>query len=176
MFLNRKLDSLSTGMERIELKIGVNGVMKTITTAKSTIAQTRTITALADYGANVHSGNAKYLVEYFSEYEGCNKDLLPVVKAVDHLGWIDGRRFLPGLADDIALDVTDTGSLALSHAYRQSGRREEWIRAAEIARKYKVSRLMLAAAFASPMINILGQRIFILHTWGPSRGGRDSSA
>jgi len=175
MFLNRKLDSLSTGMERIELKIGVNGVMKTITTAKSTIAQTRTITALADYGANVHSGNAKYLVEYFSEYEGCNKDLLPVVKAVDHLGWIDGRRFLPGLADDIALDVTDTGSHALANAYRQSGRREEWIRAAEIARQYKIARLMLAAAFASPMISVLGQRIFILHAWGPSRGGKTAA-
>lgn len=175
MFISRKLDSLATGMERVELKIGVNEVMKTITIAKSTIAQARTITALADFGANIHSGNAKYLVEYFSDYEGYNKDLLPVVKAVDHLGWIDNKRFMPGLANDIALDVTDTGSLALASAYRQSGRREEWIRAVDIARKYKIPRLMLAASFASPMISLLGQRIFILHVWGPSRGGKTAA-
>lgn len=175
MFLSRKLDSLSTGMERVELKIGANGTLKTITTSKSTIAQTRTITQLADYGANIHTGNAKHLVEYFSEMEGVNKDLLPAVRAVDHLGWIDGTRFLPGLADDIALDVTDTGSLALANAYRQNGRRDEWIRAAEIARKYKIARLMLAAAFASPLIHLLGQRIFILHAWGPSRGGKTAA-
>lgn len=175
MFLSRKLDSLSTGMERVELKISVNGKMKSITTAKSNIAQARTITMLADFGANVHSGNAKYIVEYFSEQEGCNKDLLPVVRAVDHLGWIDSSRFLPGVAEDVALDVTDTGSVALANAYRPGGRREDWLKAAEIARKYKVSRLMLAAAFASPLINILGQRIFILHAWGPSRGGKTAA-
>lgn len=175
MFLSRKLDSLSTGMERVELKISVNGKMKSITTAKSNIAQARTITMLADFGANVHSGNAKYIVEYFSEQEGCNKDLLPVVKAVDHLGWIDSSRFLPGVAEDVALDVTDTGSMALANAYRPGGRREDWLKAAEIARKYKISRLMMAAAFASPLINILGQRIFILHAWGPSRGGKTAA-
>ena len=175
MFLSRKLDSLSTGMERVELKIGVNGVMKSITTAKSNIAQSRAITMLSDFGANIHSGNAKLLVEYFSEQEGCNKDLLPVVKAVDHLGWIDNNRFLPGLANDIALDITDTGSMALANAYRSGGSREEWIRAAGIARKNQISRLMLAAAFASPMINLLGQRIFILHAWGPSRGGKTAA-
>lgn len=175
MFLSRKLDSLSTGMERVELKIGVNGIMKPITTAKSNIAQARTITMLADFGANIHSGNAKYIVEYFSEQEGCNKDLLPVVKAVDHLGWIDSSRFLPGVAEDVALDVTDTGSMALANAYRPGGHRDDWLKAANIARKYKVSRLMLAAAFASPLINILGQRIFILHAWGPSRGGKTAA-
>lgn len=88
------------------------------------------------------------------------------------MGWVGETNFLPGLANDIVLDTPDMGSMALAAAYTPSGSMDEWKKAAHIVRKSTLARLQLAAAFASPLVSKFKLRNYLIHVWGPSKGGK----
>jgi uncharacterized protein (DUF927 family) len=42
-------------------------------------------------------------------------------------------------------------------------------------RKFSIARFTLAASFAAPLLSLVNHRVFLVHNWGPSRGGKTAS-
>lgn len=174
VLLTRRLRSVDTGEEKIELSFQRDGTWHQVTAQRSTVFQTRSITSLADRGLPVTSENAKLMVRFLGELEAENLELLPIAKSTDHMGWLGTKKFLPGLAEDVVLDV-EGGSRAIAEAYHAAGDFETWKEGMRYVREHPIARFMLAASFAAPLLQLLGHRVFIIHAWGPSRGGKTAA-
>lgn len=172
LLISRRLKNIDTGNEKIELYFRRDNQDHYIRTQRSTVFQSRTITQLADRGLPVTSENAKKLVQYLGALEAENMKVIPVVKSTEQMGWISSDKFFPGAEGDIVLDVDD-GSAYLAAAYHSEGSFDTWKEAAQRAREISpVARFVLASSFAAPLLAVLNHRIFVVHCWGPSRGGK----
>jgi len=111
-------------------------------------------------------------VKYLAGFEAANMDL-PLVKSVSHLGWVGDtfERFLPGGAEDVELDVT--GSVAAG--FRAKGMTDEWSEKVKPIRDFPIARFMLAASFASPLLRVIGHRVFLVYAYGGTRGGKTAA-
>lgn len=173
--LKQRLKNIETGEEKMELGYYRDGKWHYITAKRSVVFNRNSLVQLGDKGLPVSSETAKELVKYYSDVERENLTLLPVVRAVDHFGWVGGG-FMPGAVKDVVLDVEDgTGSMAVAYGYRPEGDLEEWVGMVGPIRKYPVARFILAASFAAPLMKLLNQRVFFVHSWGQSRGGKTSA-
>jgi len=175
LLLSKRLRNIDTSEEKVELAYMRDGAWHNVTAKRSTVFTSRGIVDLADRGLPVSSERAKMIVKYLDDLEAENLDTLPVVRSTERLGWVDSKRFLPGLCDDVYLDPPE-GSEHLANAYHEQGTIEEWKAAAEPVREaFPLARFMLAASFAAPMLRMLQQRVFIIHYWGSSRGGKTAA-
>ena len=175
ILLSRRLRNVDTGEEKIELTFLRDGTWHKITAQRSVVFTSRSITALADRGLPVSSENAKHLVRYLAEMEAENMDLLEVVRSTAHLGWVGSTAFIPGLDNGVVFDPSGPGDQAIANCYDVAGEETEWLALAGKARRYPLARFALAASFAAPLLDRIGQRPFIVHLWGPSRGGKTAA-
>lgn len=173
ILLSRRLKSLDTGEEKIEIAFLRDGKWQTAIVQRSTIFQSRTITQLADMGITVTSENAKFLVSFLGALEAENIDVLDLSKSVNQLGWY-GKHFLPGMGGDLVVDV-DRSSQKWVDAYCQDGTFEEWVERIQPFRQNSIFRFILASAFAAPLLKLLNHRVFIVHNWGDSRSGKTAA-
>ena len=176
--LARRLRNIETNEEKIELLYRRDGSWKSIKTKRSTALSAAKVVDLANAGLPVSSETARSLVRFFDAQEAANLDTLPVVRTVTHLGWIDDKRFLPGFGGDVELDFDDTaGEAAIAEGYTVRGTLEEWIgEIGSFVRSYTIPRFQLAAGFAAPLMQIVGERPFMLYTWAPSGYGKTAGA
>lgn len=173
VILTQRLKNIDTGEERVELAFYRDKTWHYIT-AEHAVAFNRTaIVQLGNKGLPVSTENAKELVRYLTDLEGENLDTLPVKRSTNHLGWV-GNCFIPGAQGDIVLDLEE-GTVAIAAGYRESGSLEKWVAGISPIRNYPLARFLLAASFAAPLLKIVGQRVFIIHLWGPSRGGKTAA-
>lgn len=173
--ISRRLKSIDSGEEKVELEYQRDGATHKITTKRSTAFTARGIVELADRGLPVSSDRATEIVKYLDALEAANLDTLPRVRSVERMGWVSSKQFLPGHCDDVILDPPD-GSEYLADAYHERGSLAAWIAAATPVREqYPRARFMLASSFAATMLRDLRQRVFIVHFWGKSRGGKTAS-
>jgi len=64
----------------------------------------------------------------------------------------------------------------MANAYHEEGSFDAWrSQAGAIRDKHPLARFMLAAALAPVLLRDLRQRVFILHFWGQSRGGKTAA-
>lgn len=175
VLLSRRLRNVDTGEEKIELTFLRDGTWHKVTAQRSVVFTSRSITALADRGLPVSSENAKLMVRYLAEMEAENMDLLEVVRSTAHLGWVGSTAFLPGLDNGVVFDPSGPGDQAIANCYDVAGEEAEWLTLAGRARQYPLTRFTLAAAFAAPLLARIGQRPFIIHLWGQSRGGKTAA-
>lgn len=172
LFIRRELRNIDNPSEqKYELTFLKNNAWHDVRTLKSTVAQSRTITSLSDRGILVDSNNASKMVGYLTAVASENQDILPEVRSISRMGWIDSKRFIPGVCDDVVLDI-DPSSASLAGGYSTFGEKSEWVDMAKCIRKYTIPRFFLAASFGSPLLKILSHRVFIVHSWGPSKGGK----
>ena len=170
--ITRRFQNVDTGDERLEVAFHRDGRWNRIITERSTLMNRSSIVKLADRGLLVNSETAKAMVKYLAGFEATNMDL-PLVKSVSHLGWVGDtlERFLPGYADDVELDVT--GSVAAG--FRTKGTTEEWSDKVKPIRNFPIARFMLAASFASPLLRVIGHRVFLVYAYGGTRGGKTAA-
>lgn len=177
--LTKRLRNIETGEERVELTYKRDGKWRFITADRATVANRQGLVSLANRGLPVNSENARYLIQFLDELERENRDAIPVVRSIGRMGWIGTgyKTFLPGMADDVELDIDETsGAAATAAAYRVEGTLEQWVKyMTPLRAKYPIARLMLAGSFAAPLLSLVGQRVFIVHAWGPSRGGKTAA-
>lgn len=167
------LTNLDTGTEklRIEFRRGDYEQWRSIIADRSTAASRQKIIMLADMGISVTSETAPYLVRYLSEAVDRNFDKLPHTQSIGRLGYIPDVGFspyVPGLVFDGDASYGD-----LFRAVSQRGDYDEWIAVAGECRKMSVAaKIILAASFASPLMNILGALPFFVHMWGGTGTGK----
>lgn|GEM_PF-1350404 len=174
VILTERLRNIETGQERMTLGYYRDRSWHYITTDRATIFSHTAIVALANKGLPVNSVTAKDLVRYLADLERENLNRFPTKRAVQHLGWCSGRTFFPGAENDLVLDLDDT-SISVANHYHPQGDMEEWIEIVKPIREFPVARFIMAAGFASPLLELIGERVFVIHTWGPSRGGKTAA-
>ena len=166
-----RLVNIDTGMEKLKLAFCKGDRRwREIVVEKKVLASDRAILNLADMGVAVTSGNARALVQYISDLENLNYDLIPESKSVSRLGYIDGEGFspyVPGLIFD--------GDLKYRHIFnsiKPNGSCEKWMRHVIALRKEGSieARIILAASFASVLVEPCGGLPFFVHIWSSDSG------
>ena len=173
--ITRKLENVDDGQEQLELSFRRNGRFKFIRIPRSAALNKTQLIRYADSGLPVNSGNAEDMVSYLAAYEAKNNGCIPCIRSIDRIGWV-GRQFYPYRVDGEMELEADTATVAqMIGGLTQAGSEEEWLRAAETARSGSVSRAMLAGSFASPLLHWLKHRVFLMHVWHDSRGGKTAT-
>jgi len=174
VILTERLRNIETSQERMTLGYYRDNSWHYITTDRATIFSHTAIVQLANKGLPVNSVTAKDLVRYLADLERENLNQFPTRRAVQHMGWCSGKTFFPGAENNLILDLDDTSQSVANH-YHPQGDLAEWIEIVKPIREYPVARFIMAAGFASPLLELIGERVFVIHTWGPSRGGKTAA-
>lgn len=169
-----RLKNLETGEEQIKIAYRRNNKWSEIVVPKTQITSANKIVALSGKGIAVTSENAKLLVKYLADVENGNDDYIDVQYSTSKLGWI-GNEFIP-YDSDIVFD----GDNRFKQAYEsvtQSGSEDIWIEHMKELRatgRMEV-KFLLAASFASVLIQIVGGLPFFVDLWGDTEGGKTVS-
>lgn len=174
IILTQRLKSLETGDEKMEIAFKRDDQWHTAIYPRSTIFSSRSITTLADLGCTITSENARKVVQFLGALEAENIDLIPKNDSTGTFGWQPGKRFLPGHADGITLDI-DPSQRGMAAAYCTAGSFDRWIEQMRPHRERERFRFILAASFAAPLLRIVKQRIFFVYNWGGSKGGKTAA-
>ena len=163
------LKNVDTGEEKLNIAYKDRGQWHEIIVPKDTIYDKGKITKLVKNGIDVSSETAKELVSYFQEIEALNRNVLPLTKSVSRLGYIGAEGFAPyvkGLKFD--------GEESYKHIYnaiKKQGNYDAWKQTAIECRNGSVTaKILLAASFASALVEPLGGLPFFVHLWGIDSG------
>lgn len=170
--ITARMINKNSGEEKVKLAWHRDGCWRSTVADRSTVFDSRKIISLADRGLPVTSANSKSLVRWFSDFEAANLGMIDIKMAVDQMGW-HGQSFVP--YDNLVIDAGDEGTEGFAGGYTSKGHLEEWKRNAADVRSYPLVRLMMAASFAAPLLYLTSGRTFLVHLWGPSRGGKSAA-
>ena len=168
-----KLVSIDTGMVKVKLwyrrSYSDRRPWSEIVVPMSRISKAADIVALSDCGISVTSGErAQALVDFLRDAIDKNQDIIPEVKAVSRMGWNE-EGFSP-YAGGVAFDSADSFR-PIYKAIGQTGSLENWLTEALDARSYSLTaRIVLAASFASVLVEPLGCLPFFVHLWSMDSG------
>ena len=167
-----RIVNIDDSTEKLRLKYRKGVVWRDAIVEKEILASASKIVQLANVGIAVNSENAKYLVRYLTDMESLNYDIIPEVKSVGRLGWIKGYGFSPYI-DELIFD----GEESFRHMFRAIkpvGDFFEWRRLAREVRKEKdpSARILLAASFASVLVEPCDCLPFFVHLWGGTESGK----
>lgn len=164
-----RLVNIDTGVEKLRIAFSKGKKWRDIIVDKQTLASANKIVSLADQGIAVTSENARDLVRYISDVENINYDTIPERKSVGRCGYIDGEGFSPyvdGLVFDGEACYRDMFRAISTH-----GSAKEWTKIAKECRSMSLTaRIVLAASFASVLVQPIGSLPFFVHVWGGESG------
>lgn len=167
-----RYNNVDTDTEKIKLSFYRDKRWRDIVVDCGMVLNKNSIAQLADRGVLVTSESAKDLVRYFSEVISLNEQEIPLYNSIGRLGWIDGG-FVP-YADSIKFDG-EQDFKSIYDNVRECGDYAVWLEHIKELRKDINIRLVLAASFASPLIEVVGALPFILHLWGTTGFGKTVS-
>lgn len=176
LLLTQRIQNVASLEEKIEVAYRRDGVWKTVIYPRSVIFDARGVRVLADLGVTVTSENSKAVVAFLGALEAANFETIPLREAASSFGWQPGpgRRFIPGHADNIVLDI-DPSQRPLAAAYCKAGTLESWVEGMRPHLDRDIFLFILSAGFAAPLLEPLAQRIFFVYNWGGSRGGKTAA-
>ena len=148
---------------------------KTIIVEKSQLYTANKITKLADKGMQITSNTARLFVDYFSELEFINKDVIPVKTTVSTTGWVNESTFVPYNMNQFALD-TNSSTYSWIKELNPKGDITEWINQMRKLRENPIFRFILASSFSAPLLKITDTRSFVVYNWAMSKGGKTATA
>lgn len=158
------LKNVDTAQERITLAYFKSATWQTITVDRSVCANANKIVdTLSQFGIEVTSDNAKNMVRYISECVGLNPLTLNPKKSINRLGWV-GNSFTP-YAEDIRYEG-DMDYEVIFRNVKEAGSFEAWKDLCADLRQNIPLRMMMAASFASVLLEPLKILPFVLHVWG----------
>lgn len=163
-----------------------SGKLKTIDPTEAAIVFNKNkLVDLSNSGLPVTSSNATHLVDYLYNFSACNENTLPLTYAVNRCGWyhfddkdyfIDPRRpcVITNENENFSVKV-DSRSEFAKHL-KQVGSLDEWKQNAYLpAKKSPVARLIVAASVAPILLDVLGERNFLLYIYAPTRAGKTTA-
>lgn len=173
LLITKRLVNIENSTEKFEIAFYDRGKWNYKFIPRTVISSTNTITKLVDYGIEVSSTNASNMVNYLFDLYIYNKDIIPIVDSVNHLGWVDKeyKEFLPFTKSNIICDCE--GEMKnIMQLYREHGSYEVWEKAMRECRKKDIVKVVLASSLASPLIKITGINGFITHICGDRGKGK----
>jgi len=169
-----RLKNLETGEEQIKLAYKRNNKWNEIVVPKTMITSANKIVALSGRGIAVTSENAKLLVKYLADVENSNDDYINVQYSTSKLGWIN-KDFIP--YDTNIIFDGDMRFKTVFESISEYGSYDVWIEHIKALRASGRIELkfLLAASFASVLVQILGGLPFFVDLWGETEGGKTVS-
>lgn len=164
--------NIDTDTEKVKLAFFKDGRWREITVDCGVIFNKSSICQLADRGVIVTSESAKDLVRYLSDVISLNAQEIPLYRSIGRMGWIEGD-FIP-YNDSVKYDG-DADFKSIYENVRECGSYDVWLEHIRELRHDINIRLVLAASFASPLIEVVGALPFILHLWGTTGFGKTVS-
>lgn len=162
------LVNIDTGEEKLRIAYRKRGMWREITVSKTILYNSRKITELAAAGIDVTSESAKMLVAFLQDMENLNQHILPVRQSVGRLGYVSGG-FAP-YVDGLVFDG-DTAYTPIYNAIRSHGSFDEWLTCIKQVRAESVvAKIIIAASFASVLVQPFGALPFFVHLWGVDSG------
>lgn len=162
---NRKLN-----IHRVELHYIHNDEQRTLVCDKEVIYNKNKVLSLANAGLPVNSNTASMFVKYMAEMEELNKGIIPHYVSTSSMGWV-GDKFMP--YDDALVFDGEQENFQLYKSITQQGDYDAWLNhVAPLRHQSLPMRLMLAASFASPLIDVCNALPFVLHLWGNTGAGK----
>ena len=176
LFVSAKVINVDDNTEKLGITYRRNGAYKTLIASRADLLNKNTIIKYADFGLPVSSGTAGTITKYVAEMEAANDHVIPIKRCVNRAGWV-GNEFYPyRIKDTVQYYDDQTGTTNIVEALHTHGSEERWLELAKVVREYPYARLMMAAAFASPLIVKLSHRNIYAHFWYESRGGKTAVA
>ncbi|MDY3011453.1 MAG: DUF927 domain-containing protein [Clostridiales Family XIII bacterium] len=167
-----RLVNIDTGIEKLRIVYKKGKAWRSVISDRKTLANSRSIVNLSDYGVAVTSESAKYLVQYISDVENLNYDVIPEHSAVSRLGWIGDNEFSP-YVDDLIFDGAESFE-HIFHAVQTRGSYKKWLEfVKEIRAQSNIpTKIIFAASFASVLVKPCNCLPFFVHLWNGSGNGK----
>lgn len=163
-----RMRNIDTGKESMSIAFRRGRQWQTATVQKSVLASANQIIQLADDGIGVTSETAKALVSYLHDVETLNYDDIPTMRSVSRLGYAGGE-FIP-YTDCITFDG-EASYRTLFNSVCEAGNRAAWLKTMRQLRKDSIAaHILIAASFASVLVEPLGSLPFFVHLWGSESG------
>ena len=178
----KRLVNIDTDEEKLEVAFLKGRNWKTFTAPKSELFDASKLVKYSARGLSVTSRSAKVLSEYLCEIEGLNYNKISEIKSVSRLGYIgeEKKDFSPYVEDSgepIVFDGETNYAAIYDTIANHKGTFEEWRKTALRCREESLTaQIMLAASFASVLINKIGGLCFFVHLWGVESGTGKSVA
>ena len=164
-----RLVNIDTGEEKLKLAFRKGAIWRRIIVSKTVLASSNKVTELAGSGVAVTSQNSKHFIQYISDLENLNYDIIPERKSIGRFGYIPGEGFSP-FVEGLIFDG-DANFSAMFQTVRSRGSEAKWMETALEARSMSVTaRILLAASFASVLLEPLNCLPFFVHLWGVDSG------
>ena len=164
-----RLVNIDTGEEKLQLAFRKGTIWRKLIFSKTVLASSNKVTELAGSGIAVTSQNAKAFIQYISDMENLNYDLIPEKKSIGRFGYIPDEGFSP-FVDGLIFDG-DANFKAMFQTVRSRGSEAKWLEtAAEVRDMSTTARIILAASFASVLLEPLNCLPFFVHLWGVDSG------
>lgn len=165
------LVNAETGFCKVQLAYKKNGRWKDICIDKEIISSSTKIVELSKYGIRVTSETSKALVQYLSDVEALNEDIIPEQISTSRLGWINDE-FMP-YGKNIIFD-NEQNLKTLFDSIQAVGSRDKWYELIKEERKRNrlEININLIASFASPLVEIVNGLPFVLSLWGETGKGK----
>ena len=161
----RRLTNIDNGMTKLMIAFERGGRIRYLIRDKRDLFDSRKIIELSDADVTVTSKTAANLSQFLCEVEDLNYEEIPEQDSVGRLGWLDNGSFSPFMKD-IAFDG-DASFGKMFSAIHESGDYDTWLQCAIGCRKFSITaQIMLAASFASVMLQKIGGLPFFVHLWG----------
>lgn len=164
-----RLVNIDTGEEKLRLAFRKGTIWRRHIVEKKVLASANKVTELAGIGIAVNSETARNFVRYIGDLENLNYDIIPERKSIGRFGYIAGEGFSP-YVDGLIFDG-DANFAAMFQTVHERGSFDKWKQmAAEIRAMSVTAKIVLAASFASPLLQPLGCLPFFVHLWGVDSG------
>lgn len=168
----QRLINIDNNTEKLRIAYKKGRQWRYINAEKKMLASNNSILQLADFGVAVNSENSRYLVKYLTDIESLNYDKIPEINSVGRLGWIRDYGFSP-YVENLVFDG-DTTYKHFFDSVKPFGKYEKWLEVAKSVRKSSSipARIILAASFASVLVEKVGGLPFFVHQWGDTESGK----
>lgn len=184
LLISRLLADHYTGAELVDLCFKRDARWRTVTVARKTMVDPRgLVSELGAVGGPVDGNTASKVVRWLRDFEAINERRLPKAKSLGRCGWhdvADGKRvFVLGpevVGDDGELVPGRTPEAArLSRGLRMAGSEDAQLEGIKKAVEASpVCAVVVCAAFAAPLLRVLGVPNFAVHLTGDSSRGKSS--
>ena len=153
-------------------------------TEKAIIANHRKIVDLANLNLPVTSATAINLVTYLDALAAENENAIPSTREFSRCGWheingekvfVDTRRKLELIDEDDNKVNVRVAENSFTDELKTKGSLEQWRKAYDLARKSPVARFMVAAGVATILLDLLGERNFMMYTYSKTRAGKTTA-
>ena len=175
LVISKRFENIDDESEKVEISFFRNGKWKHIIAPRSSIFNRSAIIKYADAGLPISSDSAVEVIKYLWDFENENINTIPFANSIARIGWV-GKNFFPySTNQDIIFETECKESNDMIKSTVEHGSFDIWKKHALSARKNCFARFLLAASFASPLLELLNHRVFFVHIWHDSKSGKTAA-